>query len=833
MRAPRDRRHLIVGKLPEISAFRPPPRVVRPTPIPAPPSRPAHGRRLAASLEAALRTGSAKRAAAAPQAEAEPVLTIEFESRPGLELNVASLEMQRSGIEVLSVHEIVEADKPTRQVATVRVPEKKIAHFLKRFEKYGRETPRAPGEVRYEDSIDRVNSLRLATLRSLWTDQDDAYPPENRSIWWEVWLRHSTGEEYERFVSFARDRRIRVSERRLVFDDRVVFLAHSTPESLAASVDVLGDLAEVRRAHEATAFFDDLPTVEQADWIRATLRTLTAPPPGAPAVCILDTGVNRGHPMLAPIVRERDVHSVDPKWPSADDGGHGTSMAGLGAYGDLGPILESRGPVVLTHGIESVKILPPQGRNPPELYGAVTALAAATIEAANPQRRRVFSMAVTAPHEFGPGLGAPTLWSAAVDALAAGRSFDSHTNGLTYLDDGSNAAPRLLVVSAGNVSEFHAAHLDRSDATEVEDPGQAWNALVVGACTERSGVLAGDWRGWRGISPPGELSPYSTTSLPFGQEWPIKPDVVFEGGNVGLDNDGASEVGIPELNLLSLHHRPPQRLLTLASGTSAASTQVARLCALVSSDYPELWPETLRALAVHSARWTKAMADRGNAVGKRERLRLLRRYGYGVPDAGRMRRSATDALTLIVQGQIHPFAEGKMREMHLHALPWPREVLASLGAAAASLRVTLSYFVEPNPGRRGWQKRHRYASHGLRFDVMRAAETTLNFQKRVNQAALDEDEKRPRSEGSDNWYFGPKARDRGSIHSDMLEATAADLASRGAIAVYPVGGWWKELPKRDRSALGARYALVISVETPDVAADIWTPVAEAIGIEIS
>jgi hypothetical protein len=50
--------------------------------------------------------------------------------------------------------------------------------------------------------------------------------------------------------------------------------------------------------------------------------------------------------------------------------------------------------------------------------------------------------------------------------------------------------------------------------------------------------------------------------------------------------------------------------------------------------------------------------------------------------------------------------------------------------------------------------------------------------------------------------------------------------------VYPVSGWWKDQPKRDRSAKGARYALVVSIETPGVDADIWTPVAQQVGVPL-
>jgi hypothetical protein len=98
-----------------------------------------------------------------------------------------------------------------------------------------------------------------------------------------------------------------------------------------------------------------------------------------------------------------------------------------------------------------------------------------------------------------------------------------------------------------------------------------------------------------------------------------------------------------------------------------------------------------------------------------------------------------------------------------------------------------------------------------------------------------EDEKKPGATGdSSDWFFGEQARNRGSLHSDIWVGTAADLAERGVIGVYPVSGWWKDLPKRDRSDLGTRYALVATIETlaVDLDVDIWTPVAQEVGVNI-
>jgi hypothetical protein len=375
--------------------------------------------------------------------------------------------------------------------------------------------------------------------------------------------------------------------------------------------------------------------------------------------------------------------------------------------------------------------------------------------------------------------------------------------------------------------------LDRSDVEAVHDPAHAWNALTVGAFTEKA-TLNAAWDGWSPIASAGDLSPWSTTSVTFREVWPIKPDVVFEGGNVAHDGAGGLEFGVGDLCLLSTYYKPAERMFVLTYATSAATAQVARLTALILAEYPDFWPETVRGLVVHSARWTKAMeAHLRGASGKRGRATRVRRYGFGVPSLARALRSANDALTLVAQATIRPFSNGKMREMHVHELPWPKDVLEQLGPTPVRLRVTLSYFVEPNPGRRGWKKRHRYASHALRFDVKTPTETLDEFRKRLNEKALEDDEEKPTAGGdSSEWYLGEQTRNRGSVHSDIWVGTAADLAARGVIGVYPVSGWWKDQPKRDRSARGARYSSIVNIETDAEGADIWTPVAQQIGVPV-
>lgn len=620
-------------------------------------------------------------------------------------------------------------------------------------------------------------------------------------------------------VSQALD--ITVKPHAVRFPEREVLLALSdaaTLDRLVAHSDVV---AELRRAKDTPAFFMGLGGAEQRAWSDDVLKRLTAPGSSNVAVCLLDSGVRRSHPLIAPMLAAADCHTINPAWGPDDTAawqGHGTRMAGVALYGDLVPILVGADPIAPPYRLESVRILPPAAgpANDPELYGAITGEAIARAEIQAPRRRRAVAMAVTSTS---PARGRPSSWSAAVDQLCF-----------------EEAGQRLIILSAGNihVDLMQADYLVRNDVESVDDPAQAWNALTVGAFTEKVDITDAAFAGYTPLAPAGELSPRSRTSVAWDRQWPVKPDVVFEGGNLAHDGVAPGEA-IDDLQLLTTYHRPEHRQFTTLGDTSAAVALAAGMAGSILAARPQLWPETVRALIVHSAEWTRAMQARIDACNgaKTQIQALVRRYGYGVPDLGRALLSARNDLTLMVEDELQPFQrEGsavKTRDMKLHRLPWPREQLRGLGAAPVELRATLSYFVEPNPGERGWTRRHRYASHGLRFRVKSATESLNEFRARINYAARDEEEGAPAGAGVEDWLLGT-FRDRGSIHSDFWHGTAADLAERDAIGVFPVGGWWKEKPFLERYDGMARYTLIVTIRAPGADVDIYTPVATQVAI---
>lgn len=170
-----------------------------------------------------------------------------------------------------------------------------------------------------------------------------------------------------------------------------------------------------------------------------------------------------------------------------------------------------------------------------------------------------------------------------------------------------------------------------------------------------------------------------------------------------------------------------------------------------------------------------------------------------------------------------------MRDLNLHEIPWPTEALQALGETDVEMRVTLSYFIESNPARRGWGRKYSYASHGLRFDVKRPLERFDDFKTRINQKARDEEGGRTAESPADSeWILGPNLRKLGSIHSDMWRGTAASLAERGHVAVYPIIGWWRENPRHQRWNKRARYSLIISIRTPETDVELYSTIQNII-----
>lgn len=720
---------------------------------------------------------------------------------------------------------VTPATDESSERAMVWISDEYRGRFLKLFEDYLAQST-AAGHPRNRELVANIGRIRSAVLADLW--QSAGSPPSRGRHWWELWLR-PTPDAIDALRRYVEVRGGRISERTLSLPDRTVAWIQAEWDQLQALPFTHVPIAEIRRP-EFVDTVEDLPRDEQYELAEDLGTRITFPNPDAPAVCHLDTGVRRTHVLLAGALAPADLHSIigDSGAPIHN---HGTLMAGLALYGSLDDLLLGTATVALRHRLESVKFLPDWGPgHDPEAYGLATAEATSLPEVTAPRRSRAYCMPITTEPDLP---GEPTLWSASVDALAAGVDVGRSPHGIALLGAPNPEAARLFVISAGNVAplDFQADYRAACDNAPIQDPAQAWNALTVGAYTELTQTPSDpSFAGWHPLGTSGDISPHSRTSMFFGtRTWPIKPDVCMEGGNVLANGAGDFHEAHPLLCLRTTDLNDDFALGS-ANATSAATAQAARLAVLAKATYPEYWPETVRALITHAAEWTTVMRSEIEGVtGRTGKLMMLRRYGWGVPSEQDVLTSARNAVTLVTQDQFVPFQgpDFGMRIFRLHRLPWPDEVLRAVGEAEVSLRVTLSYFIEPTASRRGWRRRYAYPSHGLRFELKAPTEPLNDFVRRVNrQAQAEEEGELSRASGRpERWLIGPYQRNLGSLHQDIWTGTGADLAASGVLAVHAVGGWWKNSRRKDRADVPVRYALLVSLMTADQAVDLYTPIA--------
>lgn len=607
-------------------------------------------------------------------------------------------------------------------------------------------------------------------------------------------------------------------------------LTHAQLEKLIAATDCVEEVERAPGALRDMRLLDDIGTRELKGF------ALRPPPERAPAVVLLDTGISTGHPLLKPAILS--ATTAGDLIPSPEDThGHGTKMAGVALYSDLGAAIE-RGGFDAPHWLQSSRLLvaPRVGTASDanyEKWPKLTLDAVRAAEHADPHPRdRVFALAIARSMQDPPLDGlVPTLWSHAIGQIA--------------YHDGSG---RLVVVCAGNAREeqwltLAAGYPQLQLSEKIHQPAQAANALTVGAFTGRVALPASkDYAEARVVAPlSGGISPFTSTGIP-GAEWPIKPDIVMEGGNLAIAGV-LPDSTVPTLCALTTGHRHNLGWpLAQLSMTSEATARAARLAARIWTVEPNLRPETVRGLIVHSASWTAEMVRQFRNLSDR-----VQACGLGVPDERLAKECARDRATVLIEdvmpsavveqapkkvapkrASTSPTAPKHRRKVKLYRLPIPSELI-SQEDPEVELRVTLSYFAEPN-------KFGRTVSHGLdlKWDMQGPQESETEFMRRINalERPLAANGKRIKdvTKKSFPWDIGIQMRSRGTVQSDRWRGKMSGLAGDKLIAIVAVLGWWDQ--RRDLRTQELRFSLIASVTGPGVYAAIKPRVEIATAIEV-
>jgi len=765
------------------------------------------------------------------------VIYVEFTSQWGYFMDFGALEQDRDdpNFQILNIREEredVEENPRFRYHVTMMLTQGGIGTFITKVTDYinrnGQYRGQDTGHPRYYKLFSNIEDIQTATLKSFWTDEPEyPFPDENEDVWWEAWFRKTANDDFRmrRVLENLHAAGVQIGESELLFAEHRVRLIKGTAQQLAQSILLLDNLAELRKPQETADFIchRDADFQDDLDWVNdLTNRTENHVDENSVLICLLDSGVNNNHPLIGGFLPDERLYSYKPdSWGTGDNwpnGGHGTGVAGLALYGDLVDALADPSTIRILHGLESFKIIHSGDPNDPELYGAITEFAASSPLVDRPHNPRVFCLTITDKNlSF---RGRPSAWSAAIDKIAFGSALDP-------------IAPQLIIASGGNAVMINHDDYPTVNLLEsIHDPAQAYNVITVGSYTRKDRIDAAT--GYIHLAPNGDMAPSNTTSTTWEHQWPLKPDIVMEGGNASTDGFSVSDHHA--LKMVTTDGDYPQFTFLPFGDTSGAAALAAKMAAELRTAYPEFWPETIRALMIHSAEWTNTMLNNRpfSSLNENERKVLLRTVGYGVPILENALYSANNSLTLIAEREIQPYyldgSTGKSKEYHLFELPWPADILAGeLYATDVTLKITLSYYIEPNPGSKNkrYVNNFHYHSHALEFAVIKEREDFDQFKRRISAAAeLDDD----RVDNTDETWSIKRVRYRGSVKKDFITMSGADMSVRNKIAVFPKPGWYRSRKKLHKENTIVRYSLVVTVETPDVNIDIVTPVLNQIAI---
>lgn len=739
--------------------------------------------------------------------------TIRFSSRPNMELLCEDLDKQGLKMELLSTKEINGIT-----IANVRVDaEKTFEKLYKKLEEYVSKDVDKP--LPYIASVENINNINLIDL---FTDDESLFPIDlTNRFWWEIWITNKVEDAASKFKQMASEDGISFNESPIIFEDRVVFLVEASANELENFIKKCSLVAEVRTAKKLhKSILEENPENQENIIAAIKDKIQNDTKENSTRIVILEGNLIKRHPLISPFIA-RNQQALE-SFSLNNKNEHATEMASLALFGDIREAVKEE--TILIHNrVEGVQIYDGISDDK-DLYGKITEEAVhKTLD--NVHSAYIMPVTEECSEQY---KGRPSSWSAYVDKIIFQKK-------------------KLFSISVGNIKEI--CHRDRYDEIQkqscIESPAQSWNALSIGSYTDycNSNLCGGDGAIPYTLSSK-DISPHSRTSCLFSQTWPIKPEVLFEGGNKVIHND-QNVYQHDALEPIACSGNFMEKMFTNINATSASTGLSGNFIGELMAQYPSFWPETIRGLIVHSAEWSDTMKDKlPQNYNKSDINQLSHIFGYGIPNLQKAKYSALSALTIIAQkdnfqvfvpknGSISPKERDKSSSILFVKLPWPKELLSNeLGKQKIKLTITLSYYIEPNPSERGYTSKYAYQSHNLRFDLQRPTETLEQFRGRINKLTAAEEGESTSLSDSYRWQLGPNSRTHGSIHKDVVELMGADLAQAENLAIYSVGGWWKQRKTKLASDTFSRFSLIIGIDAGETEINLYNEIKNIVEVPI-
>lgn len=426
-----------------------------------------------------------------------------------------------------------------------------------------------------------------------------------------------------------------------------------------------------------------------------------------PKVAVIDSGVLSGHPLLAGwVLDERDFGTTE-NTPS-DLQGHGTQVAGLALYGDVGACLREQkwAPAVQ---ILNGKVLEsdawgepsfPEGRRPERM-----------VEEAiryfhEHHGCRVFNLSLGARGEIYRSGGRQFAWANVLDSLA--KELD-----IVIVVSAGNTLPREPTgASQTAVQEAVRDGLLGDGSHRLVNPATAALAITVGATASsvtlfKAPALVG--------APVGAPAPFSRSG-PGYEAKPtqrgVKPEFVAPGGNVAWQTFAGQGRWSSDLHLGEPTTRLPQdgRFVTAVSGTSFAAPKIAHAAARaldIAHDILGAPPTANTVRAMLGAASADPPCGRdwlldNHAEEAWEKLRLV---GYGSVSMERVMASSRHDVVLLAEDKL------TLDHWHIYRIPVPSSFVEHKGVRGLNVALALDPPVRAS--------RKEYMANTMWFEVLK------------------------------------------------------------------------------------------------------------------
>jgi Subtilase family len=722
-----------------------------------------HGPRIQAELEGIVETQKAR-----PRiAEINPALILKIQTTNPID----EADWARVGLTVLAT----EPNKALVMFAT----DSELSDFRRRVEAYQREPPKRnkhPEYASFVNAIEDVSEIspndRIGPALKAQGFQDITGFHDSERLVVDVEIWRPGDDEVRGYL-------VRVAARTAELGGSVI---NEYRGNAATLVRIQGGGTVIRALLELPeiALIDlppspDLPPIEFTEITIQDVGQIVPPLPDAAVIGIIDSGISAGHPLLAAAVV--GSFGFPDTLGDNDQKGHGTPVAGIAVYGDVGQHVQSR----LFNSrfrLASAKVVNEDGLfDDGELVPRQMEYAIRSLH--DDYNCQVINISLA---DIRHPVGAkPSAWAATLDDLA--RELD-----LVIVVTTGNT-PRVLVDEFGDgiVDSYPDFLFDQPN--RLLEPASAINAITVGSIAHSNGIgeQDGELVGIRPITQRNQPSPFTRVGPGIGRM--MKPDFVDYGGTAIFDGptqtvlDGGRR---PPAGILSLHHRYLDQLFTSRSGTSFARALLAYKAAFIREAFPAASANLVRCLLAIGAE----VPDAARAcLSEREDESQSNLLGLGIVDIERSLASN--------EGRVVLYREDRLPVDRFAVYEVPITEAFQITRGQRQIKIALAF----DPPVR--HTRLDYAGITMNFSLIRGtlAEDVLRhfrkWQKSEGPAFRIPDRFKcpmvPR----------PKRRERGTLQCATFtaERNIESYGDRYYLVVQCEGGWAAELLREQRFAV--------------------------------